>query len=90
LFHLKLNAHSSSDLIFRRDGRTINKSSPFALDDRHTGARFIQQSSYRVEGFDWRGVGEIAGRRTAEIEEPGSSPGFFFVAANVERGSWRV
>jgi hypothetical protein len=32
LFHLKLKAHSSSDLIFRRDGRTINKSSPFAQE----------------------------------------------------------
>ena len=34
----------------------------------------------------WRGVGGLAGRRTAE--KPGSSPGFF-VTGNVESGSWR-
>jgi hypothetical protein len=45
--------------------RTINESSPFAREDRHTAAKFIQQSSCRVEGFDWRGVGEIAGYRIA-------------------------
>jgi hypothetical protein len=28
-----------------------------------------------ADGFDWRGVGELAGCRT--LKKPGSSPGFF-------------
>jgi len=51
LFHLNLKVHSSSNLIFRRDARIINESSPFALDDNHsihTGVKFIPQLLYRL------------------------------------------